>query len=92
MKNIIIEQSFSVSRETTDVTVNRVESMIAVALLHKFVYEFRGNNTYIILYRTALISTNERIESITGHMTYNPALQTTTTIHSRIFAKFQTCS
>ena len=40
----------------------------------------------------AVISTNERIESITGHMTYNPALQTTTTIHSRIFAKFQTCS
>ena len=28
--------------------------MIAVALLHKFVYEFRGNNTYIIQDRTAL--------------------------------------
>jgi len=30
--------------------------MITVALLHKFVYEFRGNNTYIILDRTALIT------------------------------------
>ena len=28
--------------------------MITVALLRKFVYEFRGNNTYIILDRTAL--------------------------------------
>ena len=28
--------------------------MITVALLHKFVYEFRGNKTYIILDRTAL--------------------------------------
>ena len=31
--------------------------MITVALLHKFVYEFRGNNTYIILDRTALLLT-----------------------------------
>ena len=31
--------------------------MITVALLHKFVYEFRGNNTYIILDRTALVGT-----------------------------------
>ena len=30
------------------------QSMITVALLHKFVYEFRGNNTYISLDRTAL--------------------------------------
>ena len=30
--------------------------MITVALLHKFVYELRGNNTYIILDRTALVS------------------------------------
>ena len=28
--------------------------MITVAVLHKFIYEFRGNNTYIILDRTAL--------------------------------------
>ena len=28
--------------------------MITLALLHKFVYEFRGNNTYIIQDRTAL--------------------------------------
>ena len=30
------------------------QSMITVALLHKFIYEFRGNNTYIILDGTAL--------------------------------------
>ena len=30
------------------------QSMIVVALLYKFVYEFRGNNTYIILVKTAL--------------------------------------
>ena len=30
------------------------QSVIIVALLHKFVYEFRGNNSYIILDRTAL--------------------------------------
>ena len=29
-------------------------SIITLALLHEFVYEFRGNNTYIILDRTAL--------------------------------------
>ena len=53
-------QSCSVSRETTDIcnsyqrdTLVR-QSMITVALFHKFVYEFRGNNTYIILDRTAL--------------------------------------
>ena len=31
------------------------QSVITFALLHEFVYEFRGNNTYIILDRTALI-------------------------------------
>ena len=30
------------------------QSIITLALLHKFVYEFIGNNTYIILDRTAL--------------------------------------
>ena len=30
------------------------QSIITLALLHKFVYEFRGNNTYIIQDRTAL--------------------------------------
>ena len=30
------------------------QSIITLALLHEFVYEFRGNNTYIILDRTAL--------------------------------------
>ena len=35
------------------------KSMITVALLHKFLYEFRGNNTYIILDRTALKRTLE---------------------------------
>ena len=29
-------------------------SIITLALLHEFVYEFRGNNTYIILDRTVL--------------------------------------
>ena len=29
-------------------------SIITLALLHEFVYEIRGNNTYIILDRTAL--------------------------------------
>ena len=31
------------------------ESIITLALLHEFVYEFRGNNTYIIQDRTALL-------------------------------------
>ena len=31
------------------------QSITTVALLHKFVYEFSGNNTYIILDRTALV-------------------------------------
>ena len=30
------------------------QSIITLALLHEFVYEFIGNNTYIILDRTAL--------------------------------------
>ena len=30
------------------------QSVITFALLHEFVYELRGNNTYIILDRTAL--------------------------------------
>ena len=48
-----LTQSCSVSRETTDVTVTRGihtlvrQSMITVALLHKFVYEFRGKITWI---------------------------------------------
>ena len=29
--------------------------MITLALLHEFVYEFKGNNTYTIKYRTALV-------------------------------------
>ena len=50
----IKEQSCSVSKETTDVTVTRgmlwsdKVHIITLALLHKFVYEFRGNNTYRI--------------------------------------------
>ena len=32
------------------------QSIITLALLHKFVYEFRGNNTCIIQDGTALIS------------------------------------
>ena len=42
------------------------QSMITVALLHKFVYEFRGNNTYIILDRTALYASDQRITAILG--------------------------
>ena len=57
------DQSCSVSRETTDVTVTRgmlwSDSVITLAFLHEFVYEFRGNNTYIILDRTALPSHRE---------------------------------
>ena len=30
------------------------QSIITLALLHEYVFEFRGNNTYIILDRTAL--------------------------------------
>ena len=40
-------QSCSVSKETTDV--------ITLALLHGFVYKFRGNSTYIIQDKTALV-------------------------------------
>ena len=41
------------------------ESIITLALLHKFVYEFRGNNTYIIQGRTALaVSKKEMTETI----------------------------
>ena len=31
------------------------QSILTLALLHQFVYEFRGNKTYIILDRRALI-------------------------------------
>ena len=37
------------------------QSMITVTLLHKFVYEFRRNNTYIILDRTALLFEDKRM-------------------------------
>jgi len=33
------------------------QSIITLALLHEFVYEFIGNNTYIVLDRTALVRT-----------------------------------
>ena len=36
------------------------KSIITVALLQDFVYEFKGNNTYIILDRTALGESKER--------------------------------
>ena len=35
------------------------ESIFTLALLHKFVYEFGGNNAYIIQNRTALFRTLE---------------------------------
>ena len=41
------------------------ESIITLALLHKFVYEFRGNNTYIIHDRTALITISYISETAT---------------------------
>ena len=37
------------------------QSIITLALLHEFVYEFIGNNTYIILDRTALDTKEENI-------------------------------
>ena len=55
-------QSCSVSKETSDVTVTRgmlwsnEVCIITLALLQEFVYEFRGNNTYIILDRAAFES------------------------------------
>ena len=58
--NLCPSQSWSVSKETTDVTVTRGmdaldrQSIMTLTLLHEFVYEFRGNNTYIIQDRTAL--------------------------------------
>ena len=49
-------QRCSVSKETTDQRDALVQqSMITLALLHKFVYEFRGNNTCIIQDRTVLV-------------------------------------
>ena len=35
-----------------------VISLITLALLHKFVYEFRGNNTYVIQEKTSLAVLN----------------------------------
>ena len=52
----LILNGCSVSKETTDVTVTSYrESIIRLALLHEFVYEFRGNNTCIIQDRAALL-------------------------------------
>ena len=34
------------------------ESIITLALLHEFVYEFRGNNTYVIQEKTSLAVLN----------------------------------
>ena len=54
-------QSCSVSKESIDVTVTRgmlwseKVYLITLAFLHKFVYEFRGNNTYIIQDKTVLV-------------------------------------
>ena len=52
-------QSCSVSKETTDVTATRgmlwSDSVIILALLNEFVYKYRGNNTYVIQDKTALI-------------------------------------
>ena len=65
--NLCPSQSWSVSKETTDVTVTRGmdaldrQSIMTLTLLHEFVYEFRGNNTYIIQGRTALDSLSEAI-------------------------------
>ena len=47
------------SKETTDVTVTggtlwSDKVFIILALLNKFVYEFRGNTTYVIQEKTAL--------------------------------------
>ena len=51
------------------------QSMIVVAILYKFVYEFRGNNTYIILVKTALAkgqTISEWIyEVIVSHIIWN---------------------
>ena len=53
--SICSNQSSSISKETIDVIFtagmlwsNKVH-IITLALLHKFVYEFRGNNTYNII-------------------------------------------
>ena len=43
--------------ETTEVTVTRAlvwQSIIILALLKEFLYDYRGNNTYVIQEKTAL--------------------------------------
>ena len=64
--NLCPSQSWSVSKETTDVTITRGmdaldrQSIMTLTLLHEFVYEFRGNNTYITPDRTALLPNANR--------------------------------
>ena len=35
------------------------QSIIILALLNKFVYDYRGNNPYVIYEKTALVRTNQ---------------------------------
>ena len=52
-------QSCIVNKETTDVTVTRGtlwSDNVILALLSKIVYEYKGNTTYVIQEKTALIS------------------------------------
>ena len=54
-----LDQSCFVGKETTGITVTRgtlwsEKSIIILALLNKFVYDCRGNNTYVTQEKTAL--------------------------------------
>ena len=49
-----IAQSYFVSKESTDVTDIWSDKLYMLALLKKFVYKYRGNNTYVIQEKTAL--------------------------------------
>ena len=48
-----IAQSYFVSKESTDVTDIWSDKLYMLALLKKFVYKYRGNNTYVIQEKTA---------------------------------------
>ena len=50
------------------------QSIVILALLNEFVYDYRGNNTYVIQEKTALSPTNKQVVNIAVGWHFQPNL------------------